>query len=77
MCSSSSMDREILSKLPTLLRHKLRSNMAHFVALDSADVYKTIRNQYRFPHVIEPLWPILVTIFPAGGKTRQLPEFEL
>ena len=28
--------REILSKLPTLLRHKLQSKMAHFAALDSA-----------------------------------------
>ena len=41
------MDRETLSKLPTVLRHKLQSKMAHFAALDSAHVYKTIRNQYR------------------------------
>ena len=27
------MDREILSKLPTLLRHKLQSKMAHFAVL--------------------------------------------
>ena len=39
------MDREILSKLLTLLRHKIRSKMDHFAALDSAYVYKTIRNQ--------------------------------
>ena len=38
--------REILSKLPTLLRHKLQSKIAHFAALDSVYVYKTIRNQY-------------------------------
>ena len=47
MISSSSMDREILSTLPTVLSHKLQSKMAHFEALDSARVYKTIRNQYR------------------------------
>ena len=41
------MDREIPNKLPTLLRHKLPSKMANFEALDSAYVYKTIRNQYR------------------------------
>ena len=42
MYSSSSMDREILSTL-----HKLQNKMAHFAALDSAHVYKTIQNQYR------------------------------
>ena len=42
-----SMDRKILSKLPTLLRHKLQSKMAHFAALDRAYVYTTIRNHYR------------------------------
>ena len=41
------MDREILSKLPTLLKHKHQSKMARFAALDSAYVYQTIRNQYR------------------------------
>ena len=46
MYSSSSMDRKILSTLPTVLRHKLQSKMAQFAALDSAHVYKTIRNQY-------------------------------
>ena len=37
------MDREILSKLPTLLRRKI----AHFAALDSAYIYKTIQNQHQ------------------------------
>ena len=41
------MDWEILSKLPTLLRHKLQSKMARFAALDGAYVYQTIQNQYR------------------------------
>ena len=41
------MDQEILGRRPTLLRHKLQSKMAHFAALDSAYVYKTIQNQYR------------------------------
>ena len=41
------MDREILSKLPTLLRHKLQIKMAQLAALDSAYVNQTIRNQYR------------------------------
>ena len=35
------MDWEILSKLPTLLRHKLQSKIAHFAGLDSAYVYQT------------------------------------
>ena len=47
MISSSSMDRKILSKLPTVLRHKLQGKMAHFAALDSAHVYITIQNQHR------------------------------
>ena len=38
MISSSSMDREILSTLPTVLSHKLQSKMAHFEALDSASI---------------------------------------
>ena len=51
MISSSSTDWEIWtwSQLPTLLRHKLQSKMAHFEALGSARVYTTIRNQYRIP----------------------------
>ena len=31
MCSTLSMDREILSKRPTLLKPKLKSKLAHFV----------------------------------------------
>ena len=41
------MDQEILSKLPTLLRHKLQIKMAHLADLDSAYVYQTVRNKYR------------------------------
>ena len=37
---SSSMDWEIISSRPTLLSHKLQSQMAHFASLDSASVYK-------------------------------------
>ena len=44
MCSSSSIERNILCKLPTLLRHKLQSKMVHFAALDSAYVYKTFND---------------------------------
>ena len=53
MYSSSSMDREILSTLPTVLRHKLQSQMAHFAALDNAHVYKTIQNQYRISMLLK------------------------
>ena len=51
MCSRLSMDREILSKIPTLLRLKLQSKMAHFAALDSVYVYKTTKS---IPHFIKP-----------------------
>ena len=40
MISSSSMDREILSTLPTVLSHKLQSKTAHFEALDSIKLYE-------------------------------------
>ena len=69
MWSSSSIDREILSKLPTVLRHnKLQSKTAHFAALDSAYVYKTIQNQYRtsFYAFEYLLWKFLVLFKKAA-----------
>ena len=36
MCSSSSMDREILRCFYHAIRHKLQSKMAHLASLDSA-----------------------------------------
>ena len=49
------MDREILGKLPTLLRHKLQIKMAHFAALDSA--YVRLSNYTKsIPDFIRPSW---------------------
>ena len=41
------MAPKILNKFPTLLRHKLKSKMAHFAVLYSVYVFKTTQNQYR------------------------------
>ena len=47
----SIMDREILSRLPTLLRHYLKSKMANVTALDSVQVYK--HNTKSIPYFIK------------------------
>ena len=64
MYSSSSMDRGILSTLPTVLRHKLQSQMAHFAALDNAHVYK---NLYEINTAFDEALIFCINIFLTKG----------
>ena len=40
------MNREILSELPTLLKHKFKREIANFAALNSPYIFKTIQNHH-------------------------------
>ena len=56
------MDREILSKLPTLLRHKLQSKMAHFAALDGA-VRTSIKKIYEINTALHKCFILCIRLF--------------